>query len=781
MDDSIVVDEVNFCCHGCKTIYQVLKTNDLIDYYAFDTSPGTSQKAKINGDFDFLDDVYIQQQLISFKDEQCAIVTLQIPQIHCSSCLWLLENIVQLDPAINSSRVNFVKQEATIKFSHKEISLKGLVEILSRIGYEPEFTLADLDTSVAQNSYNKTLLYQLGLAGFAFGNIMLLSFPEYLGYTKAFVRMSVGYINILLAIPVLLYSCKDYIKSAFVGIRQGHLNIDVPIVIGMITLFSRSVYEILSQTGEGYLDSFSGFIFFLLIGKWFQSFTYKALDYDRTYKSYFPISAIIKKGEKWVSKSIDRIAKGDILLIRHQQIVPVDGVLTKGKGRLDYSFVTGESDNVSKEIGDKIYAGGKQMGTSIELIVKEVVNESYLTQLWNEDTFKKNQNSSSSRLITTISKYFTQVILLIAVFTLGFWLLYDVDSAFRVFTAVLIVACPCALALSIPFTYGYLLRILSTKGLYLRNVETIENIQDIDHIIFDKTGTITDSTRLQLDFVGKPLSPAHSAFVKSSCLHSSHPLSKAIVDYLDDTPTIEIDDYKDVIGSGLIAKYAQSTVRIGSEAFIFGTDPKDSKRGVFIEIDCTYMGHFTFKDSLRSGVRTIIQGLKCDFSISLLSGDNDNEAQRVYDLFGTEQSIYFNQSPKDKLTYIKKLQADGERVMMIGDGLNDAGALRQSNVGIVVSDHSNNFSPSCDGIILASSFIHLLRMIVTVRSAKWIVYGAFILAFCYNMIGLYFAVSGQLSPIIAAILMPLSSVTVIVYGILGSIAISKSTFSIIKN
>jgi len=748
-------------------VYCLLQENNMGDYYRYELNPGVSQKNVSDNSFEYLDNEGIIQALLQFREGGISKVSLLLPQIHCSACLWLLEHLSKFDKGIIKSMVNFHSKKASITFRESDISLRDLVHLLTKIGYKPTINYDQLesDKNTSTSKIDKSLIYKLGMAGFSFGNIMLLSFPEYLGFDKASYIFHIGYINILLALPVLLYSGADYLKSAYRGLRVKEFNIDLPIALGMVALFGRSLYDILSHSGEGYLDSFAGFVFFLLIGKWFQSYTYQALDFDRNYKSYFPISATVRSGSQWLSKSINLILPGDILRIRNRELVPADAVLLKGKARLNYSFVTGESNTITKEIGNQIFAGARHEGESIEIEVTKGVDQSYLTQLWNEDTFKQEQNSHASTMIGVISKYFTSAVVSVASLTLLFWLNFDASMAVNTFTSVLIVACPCALALSIPFTYGNILRLFSRDGFFLKNVQTIEHIQDIDHIIFDKTGTLTDSQQIEVSYFGRYLEDEELALIKSACGQSNHPLSKAIVNSLRDQTLVTLFQYEEIIGSGLIAKTNDVEVRIGSSKFIFGVEADESKYGVFLEVDGKYVGRYEFIHAFRENVDQIISKLSKNYKLAVLSGDSNHEADRIKRLVGNDCEMHFNQSPKQKLEKIKSLQAQGYKVMMVGDGLNDAGALKQANVGLVISDHENNFSPSCDGILDANKFFSLYDQLNYLKTAKYIIYGAFALAFMYNAIGLYFAMSGQLSPVIAAILMPLSSITVILYGV----------------
>ncbi len=767
IEDSYLSGTKQFCCNGCKMVYTLLHENGMSDYYKFEVQPGISQKASTRKSYDYLDNKEIIDRLTHFSDGGITKVTFLVPQIHCSSCLWLLEHLNILDSGIIKSTVNFSSKKATITYRDTATSLKLVVEMLARIGYEPEINYDQLDEKKPLSSYDRKLILKLGVAGFCFGNIMLLSFPEYLGLNNVSKDLRLGYINIVLALPVFLYSGIDYITSAYRGIKLKDFNIDLPIALGILALFTRSLYEIIGQHGEGYLDSFAGFVFFLLIGRWFQEFTYRSLDFDRNYKSYFPISANVLINNEWTSKSLDHLKPGDIIRIRNQELIPTDSILQTGNARIDYSFVTGESDLISRYKGDQLFAGGRHQGEIIDIVVTQRVDQSYLTELWNEDTFNQKKSTGSSKLISAISKYFTFAVITIALFTMLYWMTVDTSMAFNTFTAVLIVACPCALALAIPFTYGNILRLLSRNGIYLRNVQTIEQLQDIDYIIFDKTGTITDSKQLEISYQGSILTAHQKTIIKSVCSHSSHPLSISIVKSLSDD-IIDVDQYQDIIGSGLIASCCGSRIKLGSSSFIFGSESMPKEQGVFIKIDDEYVGCFKFRHTFREGVKDIMAKLGQRYKIAILSGDTDHESARIQAIMGQDVEIYFNQSPKDKLYKIKRLQEKGFKVMMIGDGLNDAGALKQANVGFVISDETNNFSPACDGIIDASEFPKLYKHLNYLSKAKYIIYGAFALAFIYNTIGLYFAISGQLSPVIAAILMPLSSVTVIVYGVLVS-------------
>jgi P-type Cu+ transporter len=388
--------------------------------------------------------------------------------------------------------------------------------------------------------------------------------------------------------------------------------------------------------------------------------------------------------------------------------------------------------------------------------------------LWDEDSFSIDKESQTQTLISHIGKYFTITIMSIAVITLIYWLIYDSSIAFNAFTAVLIVACPCALALALPFSYGNILRLMGRKSFYLKNVQVIDRVQQVDEIIFDKTGTITDNKNMIATIGGPQPDAAAISLIKSAVYQSNHPLSKAIFGSLHGDYLTEPDEFKEFTGLGIKAVFGINIVRIGSDNYIGGKPNAKNTKGVIVEINGEIVTWFFVEHKLRVGVEELVSTLTNEYKVTILSGDNDKEEARLKSIFPADTTMIFDQTPVGKLEYIRSRQNLGHKVMMIGDGLNDAGALMQSNVGIVVSENSNNFTPACDAILGADAFGALLSYLTFLKKARWIIIGAFVLAFLYNVLGLYFAVRGELSPVVAAIIMPVSSITVMVYGLLAS-------------
>mgnify|MGYP005988652811 CR=1 FL=1 len=763
-DTTILLEDKPFCCQGCKTVYEILSESDLTCYYDLQSSPGAIPK-EIEGKYDFLSQDKIIEKLVEFDDGKTQIVTLYIPHIHCSSCIWILENLNKLNPAVTLSQVNFGKKTVRVSYNTASFSLKQLVLLLSSVGYEPYISLDDYKTG--QENVNRSLIYKLGVAGFAFGNVMFLSFPEYFEVNEFWLEQYkhvFRWIMFAFSLPVVFYAAQDYFISAYKAIRTRILNIDIPIALGIIVLFARSTAEIAFDLGSGFFDSLTGLVFFLLLGKFFQQKTYSFLSFERDYKSYFPIAVTkIFNGEE-VPVQVYDIEKGDRLLIRNQELIPVDGILINGNAKIDYSFVTGESETVTKQSGDKLFAGGKQTSGVIEMEAIKSVEQSYLTQLWSNDVFSKNKDEGFTTLTNAISKRFTVAVLSIAFIATVFWLFKDSSKALNVFTAVLIIACPCAIALSAPFTFGNLLRILGKKKFYIKNASILEQLAHIDTIIFDKTGTITSNKKSDAQYEGVPLSASEEVLLKNTLRSSNHPLSRGLYDILEENNIVTLDTFEEHLGQGIEASHASDNIKIGSAKFVgFQNENAVLNTAVHISANNSYKGKYTFYNSYRKGLSKLFNKLKKNFDLVILSGDNEGELENLKKLLPAKTKMLFNQKPDDKLEYIKYHQTEGAKVLMVGDGLNDAGALAQSNVGIAISENVNVFSPACDAILDATKFNQLHQYIKASKSAIKIIKWSFVLSFFYNVIGLYFAVTGQLAPVIAAVLMPLSSISIVVF------------------
>ena len=785
-----VLGESVFCCAGCRTVFELLNENGLGQFYALQEMSGRPVAPQAGPDpFRYLDEPAVRERLVDFSDERVTRVTFRLPDIHCVACVWLLENLFRLREGIGSSRVHFARREVAISLDPQKVRLSEVAALLSSLGYPPDLTLADLGKR-ARRPEARRLWLQIGVAGFVFGNTMLFSLPSYFGLDSASgpaFRTLVGWLSLALSLPVVGFSAWDFWRTAWNSVRVRKMTMDVPIAVGIAALFLQSAAEIVSGRGEGYFDSLAGLVFFLLCGRLFQQKTYDRLSFDRDYAAFFPLSVLRLSAADPASGSAVRteervalaqLAVGDRLVLRSGELIPADSRLVKGAARVDYSFVTGESDPVARSIGELLYAGGRQVAGEIEVETVKPVSQSYLASLWNQDAFRKEKDDTFNTLTNRYSRRFTWVILGLALAAVGFWMIVDPSKALRSFTGILIVACPCALALAAPFTLGAALRVLGRRGIHLRNAEVIEALARIDTVVFDKTGTLTTSEAGPVSFEGPALQPEEARAVIAVARQSTHPLSARIVAFLgaaqrEPAGVLAADRFSETAGAGVEGHADHHAVLLGSAAWVADRCgvaeevPNPGERGtvVALALDGRIRGRFRLASAVRPDTDRLLQDLAAGYQTALLSGDQSRDFAQFAALFAPGSALHFNQSPADKLAFIRGLQESGRAVMMVGDGLNDAGALRQSDVGVAVVERVGAFSPASDVILDASQVTGTRSLLRFSRHAVRVVRLSFLISTLYNGIGLAIAASGNLAPVVCAILMPLSSVTVVAFAV----------------
>ncbi|MCU0412209.1 MAG: heavy metal translocating P-type ATPase metal-binding domain-containing protein [Bacteroidetes bacterium] len=765
--DPVEFDGKVFCCHGCRAVYEILSRNQLCDYYQIEDTPGRVSTLRQTGRFEYLDNPAVAEGLVERYGPEMAVVRFRVPQMHCSSCIWLLENLQRLDSGVRGSRTEFLKKRVTVRFHPGQTTLRRIVELLASLGYEPELNLSAL-TDVPEEKVDRSLYIRVGVAAFCFGNIMLFSLPEYLssGTAEAESRTFFYYLNLILSIPVTFYSASIYFSSAIRGLAKRIINIDVPIALGIAIVFLRSVVDVLFVYGPGYFDSLTGLVFLLLIGRVFQIKTYEQLNFDRRYEAYLPLAVTVLRNGITSQAPVTSLKPGDRVLLRNQEVLPADGVLMSERTDVDYSFVTGEQHAVAQERGALLHAGGRIAGVAAEVELVREVSQSSLAQVW--DSWPRS-GEGKTRLMTlgnTAGKYFTIGILLISAVTAIVWMQVDASRTLDAVTAVLIVACPCALSLAAPFAFGTAMRILGRRKLFFKNAAVVESLARVDTVIFDKTGTLTATKTKTLHFEGTPLSEEERTLVASLAANSAHPLSRSIVDALAVPRSTPVEAFEESEGKGVRGRVGGIEVRLGSASFIGASEEErfDSTR-VHLAFNGKPRGSFGFETRYRERIEEVLQELGKDHELHVLSGDGPGEEQRLRTIHSKFASLMFRQSPTNKLSSVRDHQERGRAVLMLGDGLNDAAALWQADVGIAVTEDVSTFTPACDGIMEASTFPALDRLVRFARTALGVVHVCIGVSLVYNIVGLWFAVRAELSPLLAAVLMPASSITVVALAV----------------
>ena len=796
-------DGKSFCCDGCRLVHDILLESGMGQFYDLNQHPGIRPvDGSAREQWAYLDEPEVRAKLLDFTDGRSSRVTFQVPSIHCVACVWLLENLFRLHPAIGDSRVNFARREVSIRYASERLELSELVALLASIGYEPRLTLEELERPRARQSFDRQKL-QIGIAGFAFANIMLFSIPVYLGLdalSAPWLERLFGYLSLGLALPVLIYSAADYWKSARWSLQQRTLTLDLPIALGLAALFAQSTFEIVSGQGEGYLDSLVGLVFFLLCGRWFQQMTHDRLTFDRDYRSFFPLAVLRRSASGDAPTPLAQLEVGDRLLLRQGELIPADARLVHGAARIDYSFVTGESELVTKAEGELLYAGGRHVGGLIEVEVLKPVSQSYLTSLWDHAAFRKRRDDPLNTLTQRYGRRFTRLVITIACGSALYWTLTTgLGRGVTVLVAVLIVACPCALRVGGPVRVRHRPTLAGaprhlrpqrdgarTPGTGRRGGARQNGHLDGRDLGGHRVrrGTAHDLGTRRGGLPGPGLHP--SALAPNPCRTrrpgisgntESHEaaagtVKKNVGDSRELVPPDQrrLTDFEEFAGGGLRGCVDGRSLRLGSVAWlrsegaIVPDDPGESGGSVGLVIDGAFRGTFRLANALRPAVGQLIRALGRRYTLALLSGDQPREYDSFRKLFGPDAELLFKQSPLEKLEYVRRLQTAGKTVLMVGDGLNDAGAFQQSDVGVAVVESIGAFSPASDVILDADEVPALADLPRFARRTIWVVRLSLGLSALYNVVGISIAAAGLLSPLICAILMPLSSITVVLFA-----------------
>jgi Cu+-exporting ATPase len=784
---AVVTTSGPFCCAGCESVFSILASNHLQSFYTLAAGAGVSQKSVSPLDrsrFAALDDPAVASRLVTFDDGRIARATLSLPTIHCASCVWLLEQLWRFDPGVRRAEVDLLRRAVHVDFAPGETTIRRIAEAVASLGYEPVITLEEGRTSLSPAM--RRLYLQLGVAGFAFGNIMLFSIPRYAnggpldgGFQRLFDAL-----NVLFALPVLLFSAADYFRIAWRAVRTHVMALEIPVALGLAVLFVRGIVDIATARGEGFMDSFSGLVFFLLIGRLFQQKAFDRIAFDRSFRSFLPLSVETERDGRGVAVPIAQLRAGDRIRVRPHEVVPTDATLLDGTGDVDYAFITGESTPVTVRAGDVVRAGGRVLGRAVRLRTERAVSHSQLANLWSHQVFDRPKEPWLTTVAARFGGWFTVgAIGLAAVGAVAWW--PDAARSASVATAVLIVACPCALTLAAPVTLGTAMGVLGTRGVYLKNPAIALDLSRIDTVVFDKTGTLTAAGDNRVEPQG--LTSAALVRVAALASQSVHPTSRAIAAGLDrllgdlppqggsqemsqgpvasafnrkDQPA-RITDLRDEPGSGLSAVVDGVPVAIGTPAFVAARTGRGAPApaGATAVAAGAERGWIRVSHAARAGIDHAAEALAAVHELSLVSGDHDGERARWRRLFGAR--MQFGQSPADKLAFVRSAQARGRRVLMVGDGLNDAGALAAADVGMAVSDATACMTPACDVVISGGRLSQLPAFLAYARRARGVVIACLVVSLVYNALGLWLALTGQLTPLASAILMPVSSLTVV--------------------
>ena len=753
----------DFCCAGCEAVYSLLASHGLTAFYACDVTAGRSQRDAGRRDpdrFAVLDDRAIAARFIAPVGADLSRATFALPAMHCASCIWLLERLWRFDPGIGRSEADVLARTVRVDFDPRRTSLRAIAERLAALGYEPLLD-GERDAS-AIPAVRRSLYLKLGVAGFAFGNVMLFSIPRYAQgapLEPAFQRLFDA-LNLAFTLPVLVYSASDYLLGAWRALRARHVTIDVPVALGLLVLFGRSAADVVQSRGPGFFDSFAGLVFFLLIGRLFQQKTFERIAFDRSSRSFLPLAVYVERGPRTERTPIDRLEPGDVLRLRPHEVVPADAIVVGDEARVDNAFVTGEQTPVVLSPGDRLSAGSRIVGRAARVRVERPVSHTRLAELWANPVFSRPKSRYMDDLSSRFGLWFTvTAIALAAAGAICWW--PDVRMSAEVATAVLIIACPCALTLAAPIATGTAMTVLGRAGLYLKHASVVMDLARTDTIVFDKTGTLTTTGGADAGAEPPPLDPASWRLVQALASHSIHPISRALAG-----PTVAgmpVENVREEPGLGVSGLVNGHRVAIGSAAFVaaeMGHAIDNAAGATWAAVDGARPQPLRVGADLRPGAEAAVASLARDLEAWLLSGDRVPDASSLWpSLFGDR--VWFRQSPEDKLAVVTSLRDAGRRVLMVGDGLNDAGALAAAHAGIAVSDDTACLVPACDAVLQGARVADMPALLRYARRTPAVIAFCFAVSVIYNVVGVGLALAGALTPLAAAILMPVSSMTIV--------------------
>ncbi|MDI7211358.1 heavy metal translocating P-type ATPase [Leptospira santarosai] len=767
----------SFCCFGCKSIATLLVENGLTRFYDLRGSETLEPASYARPNSESLETDSIYQEYVIQKENGICETLITIGKIHCSACVWLNERVISEQKGVLETRINFATGRMRLVYDRNEIDLNKIFSLIRNIGYEPAL-YSPLKAETKAGLFSKDLFLRMAVAGFSWGNIMLFSVGLYAGYFSGieieFKRLF-HFVSWAFATPVYIYSGYPFYKGSVESIKRRMLSVDTLLFLGVSLAYFYSVYVTLSDKGEVYFDSVCTIYFFVLIGKFLESsIRLKAGRKIGELLSALPEEYTIVQGLRQIQIPPGKIQKGDKLLLKNGNRVPVDGILETEIAYFDESFLTGESEPVSRNKGDTIPSGALCLDTNVFIVAATTVKESTLSKISLLVESALQSKPKIQRITDRLSVYFTSIVFLLSISTFSIFFFYynDFDSSILNTISVLIVACPCALGLSVPTAHvaGNLLH--GVNGILVKNPDSMEILSRADRIYFDKTGTLTfGKLSVQEEWFLKPKDSLRIySILLSMESNSTHPLATSLAKEIEkkllqkDQSPIPVfwKKIQEVPGNGIeaISLNGNQTYKIGNRKFVSnGKDSQDGK--IYIGVNEKLIASFRLEDTIRPEANDTIRKLKSKINfLGILSGDSKSNVQSFASFLGLKDSLY-ELKPEEKLEIIKQAQNDGETVVMVGDGINDSACLAAANLGISMGIASDLSIDKSDLVLLSNRLDSLVHAVSISKKTREIIFQNIIIYLIYNSIMIPLAALGFMLPVICAGFMTLSSLSVV--------------------
>ena len=756
--------EEKFCCNGCEVAYQIINNLGLANYYQTRllNNQIKALKPEENGQVDV-------SEFAHQVDKNSFAINLMIEGLHCAACVWLIENVLKKQSAVKKARINMSTKRLYLEWSGQGKDAKNvgndLVKLIFNLGYRLiPFDAEFLEAS--EKKYDGSMLKALAVSGFASGNVMLISVAL---WANSSLQMGVAtrnllyWVSALIALPAIVYSGRIFVVSAFNSIKQSRTNMDVPIAVAIFLASIISIFEAITKGEHAYFDSVIMLIFFLLIGRYLDfSARRKAFSITGDLMMLAGISATIILDNKHKIIASKDLQKNMILNVAMGERIAADGLIIQGKSEIDTSVITGESNPKKCQVGDEVFAGMVNLGNALQVRITKAREETLLAKIVVMVEQIETSKNYYTKIADVVSKYYTPIVHLVALITFIIWCVIGIGWHHSLLNAaaVLIITCPCALALAVPVVQIVAAGRLLKQGILIKNGEALERLNKVDTIVFDKTGTLT---------VGKPKLVSNSLFVSEEIMRmtaslaakSKHPLSRALVEsFKGELIDLEV---KEIPGMGLVANYNGEEMRLGNlrhcqEISSAAIQNNEELPQIFFKYQ-NQITTFIFQDQLRSDAKSTIKQLY-NYNLILLSGDKESVVKSTANQLGIAK-YYFEKTPDQKLEILKALKNKNKNILMVGDGINDAPSLMLADVSISPASAADISKNIADIIFQSQKLQPILETIKTAKKSSQIIKQNLAFALFYNLVAVPFAIMGYVVPLFAALAMSSSSIVVV--------------------
>ncbi len=760
-----------FCCNGCQGVFNLLSDEGLDGFYDKSadvtlTPPSQQYEDSSNFNAPAFYDKFVKKDEDGFHQ-----VSLIIDGIHCSACVWLNEKALHKMGGVIEANINFTNNKAHIVWADDVVKLSEIIDMIRAIGYNAYPYDASIQEANA-NAQRKEYYLRMAVAIFASMNIMWIAVAQYAGYFTGITQEMKTILNVaegVLATPVLFYSGWVFFRGAYYSLKNKVVNMDLLVATGATLTYFYSIYITINEEGEAYFDSVSMIITFVLIGKFLEVLSKKnAADTLDIIGKHLPSEVNIVADNKIISCKLEDVSVGDTVVVSSGEKILLDGVISKGEGSFDESNLTGESDPIYKKIGDTIISGTTSIDADIHYRATKDFEHSTLSSLVALLESAINKKPKIEQLANKLSEHFSTTILVLAFVTFIVWWLWphDFESSFMVGISVIIIACPCALALATPVATLVGLSLGAKRGILFKEAAQLETMAKVDTLVLDKTGTIT---------IGKPevvrvhmFEEFDKRFLLSIVKSSNHPVAQGIYQYLTQEEEIEellLENFSQVPAQGIVADCLGSQFFGGNKRLMddnnIEVDFASENTLFYFAVDHRVVAIYELSDRIKDDAQKILESLnQKGIEIVMLTGDNEQSARKVAKTVGIKNFLY-EQTPQAKSEFIEKLHENEKTVVMVGDGVNDILALARADIGIVMGSGSDIAIDVSDVVLLNDSLSSLDDAFKISRTTYGLIKQNLAISLVYNAITIPLAMAGYVIPLVAAISMSVSSLLVV--------------------